>query len=260
MVPTPMFVTYIHIHSYREEAFRLSGELQMALDVWLPMRRNVIEELEAKKEKIIDVCRNVRISRIAGGAAGVTGGIMTLAGFALIPFTFGSSLALTGIGTSIAVAGGVTTVGATIADLVISKKELREASDLLTLDRQLCQVMNSLRESMQKIAKKIAAKTSSVQLSEVKGLAAVEGSMVAVRLMTGIAVKGIATVGLSAVIIPLDIYEIVSNYAKLNQNSPTAASEWLQEQIDFLKSQEEEMKKSQEEEHHVEEKAMFDLC
>ena len=248
---------FIH---YSEEAFRLNGELQMALDVWLPMRRNVIEELEAKKEKIMDVCRNVRISRIAGGAVGVTGGIMTLAGFALIPFTFGSSLALTGIGTSIAVAGGVTTVGATIADLVISKKELREASDLLTLDRQLCQVINTLRESMQKIAKKIADKTSSFYLSEIKGLAAFEGSVVAFRLMTNIAVKGIATVGLSAVIIPLDIYEIVSNYAELNQNSPSAASKWLQEQIDSLKSQEEEMKKIQEAENNVEEKAIFNLC
>ena len=251
----------------------------MALDIWLPMRRNVIEELEAKKEKIVEVCRKVRISRIAGGAAGVAGGIMSVAGFALIPFTFGGSLVLTGIGTGIAVAGGVTAVGATIADLVISKKELREASDLLTLDRQLCQVMNSLRESIRNIAERIASEephvnieqvivgimragqsavrvgmvgikagVSVAQLVEMSGIAAIEGSMFALRL-TSVAARGIAVVGglVSALIIPLDIYEIVSNSIKLSKQSPTAASKWLQEQIDLLKVQEEEIKNTQEE-------------
>ena len=264
---------------YSEQALRLGAELQMALDVWLPMRRNVIEELETKKERIVEVCRKVRISRIAGGAAGVTGGIMSVAGFALIPFTFGGSLLLTGIGAGIAVAGGVTAIGATIADLVINKKELREANDLLTLDRQLCQVMNSLRENIRNIAERIASEDPRVnveqvivgilrggqsavrvgmagikagitvaQLAEMGGIAALEGSVFALRL-TSVAARGIAVVGglVSALIIPLDIYEIVSNSIKLSKQSPTAASKWLQEQIDFLKLQEEEIKKTQEE-------------
>ncbi|XP_041379665.1 uncharacterized protein LOC121392580 [Gigantopelta aegis] len=174
---------------------------------------------------------------------------MSVAGFALIPFTFGGSLLLTGIGAGIAVAGGVTAIGATIADLVINKKELREANDLLTLDRQLCQVMNSLRENIRNIAERIASEDPRVnveqvivgilrggqnavrvgmagikagitvaQLAEMGGIAALEGSVFALRL-TSVAARGIAVVGglVSALIIPLDIYEIVSNSIKLSK-------------------------------------------
>ena len=251
----------------------------MALDVWLRMRRDVIKELEEKKEKIIKVCQNVRISRIAGGVAGVAGASVGIAGLALIPVTFGGSLVLTGIGLGVGVAGGVTGAGATIADIVVTQKELRKARVSLILDRQLCQVINSLMKSIEEIANRIVVEEPGVnkerviagickggqaairmstvgvkigvtttEIVQMGGLAALEGTMFALRL-TSVAAKCVVGVGIgvSAIILPLDFYEILYNSIKLAKKSPNAASKWLQEQIDLLKLQEEEIKKMQKE-------------
>ncbi|XP_050404416.2 uncharacterized protein LOC126820457 [Patella vulgata] len=81
--------------------------------------------------------KNVCISKIAGSVAGIVGSTMTVVGVVAAPLTFGTSLIVTAVGAGIGIAGGVTGGGATIADLVISKKRKKEMDALLKKDREL---------------------------------------------------------------------------------------------------------------------------
>ena len=106
----------------------------MALKVWSPIREETIDALSRKKEELIELGSNICISKIAGSSASIVGGVTTVVGLALAPFTLGMSLVVAGIGAGVATLGGVTTVSATIADAAITKRTLKEASEVLEVD------------------------------------------------------------------------------------------------------------------------------
>ncbi|CAM4510679.1 unnamed protein product [Leuciscus chuanchicus] len=73
------------------------GELYKTLDV--------LRELADGLEK---VHFNTTVSSLTGGVVGLAGGITSVVGLILAPFTLGASLIVTGVGIGVAVAGGVT--------------------------------------------------------------------------------------------------------------------------------------------------------
>ncbi|XP_069485039.1 apolipoprotein L2-like [Ambystoma mexicanum] len=71
------------------------------------------------------------IASITGGAVSAAGGITTVVGMILAPFTFGASLIVTGVGLGVAAAGGVTSASATISDTVNERLERAKVEDLI---------------------------------------------------------------------------------------------------------------------------------
>ncbi|KAG9461341.1 hypothetical protein GDO78_017205, partial [Eleutherodactylus coqui] len=71
------------------------------------------------------------LASVAGSSIGIAGGIVTLAGLALAPFTLGASLFFSGIGVTAAVAGVVTDASASIADIVNMKIKCSKAEDIV---------------------------------------------------------------------------------------------------------------------------------
>ncbi len=83
------------------------GELYKTLDVL----RNLAEGLET-------VHFNTTVSSLTGGVIGLAGGITSVVGLILAPFTLGASLIVTGVGIGTAVAGGITAGASNITNMV----------------------------------------------------------------------------------------------------------------------------------------------
>lgn len=228
-----------------------------------------MKALNEKKEKVIEVTRKSRISRIAGASAGIVGGVVSIVGFGLIPVTLGGSLVIAGVGGGIALLGGLTSLGATLADLIISNRELKNAQELLTIDKQLCQVINNLRIELANIAHRLATQlpnedkenitiallsaaqgvtraatifarigVDAAQIAELGGIAAIDGGIMVLRI-AGAATRGIAIAGgiVTALVLPLDIYELVINAYRLRNNRDNNVSKWIQDQLRIMDEQ-----------------------
>lgn len=237
--------------------------------MWTPMRTDTIKTLKSKKEKVVQVTRDSRISRIFGASAGITGGVMSIVGFGLVPVTLGVSLIIAGLGGGLALLGGLTSLGAVLADTVVSNRELSNAQECLTIDKQLCQVINNLQIELETITNILAEKLpnasresiaiaflsgsqSALRLSSIAAKAGVSGAKIAeiaattsldssimVLRVASAATKGIAIAGgvVSALVLPLDIYELVVNSYKIHKKKDTNVSTWIQDQIDKMEEQ-----------------------
>ena len=236
------------------------------------MRQATIKCLEEIRDKLKQVCRDVRVSRAGGGATSIVGGILAVVGLGLIPVTFGGSLALTVLGAVTGVAGGVTSVGAILAKISICKAKLKEAEEVIEVDKQLSEQVNELGQKLEKIATELqvahdnpnvtkeevivsllqggklvrmglAATRMGVSVSHVTKVgstAAVQGAILAGRI-TGAAARGVAVAAVggvvSVLILPLDIYELVSNAYKLSRNSVSRAVKVLDDQLELYKQE-----------------------
>lgn len=272
----------IYLFSEKEKGVQCGKELIMALSLWLKMRKGTIKDLEKKRDKIIQVCRDARRSRVAGALTSLVGGGLAVVGLGLIPVTFGGSLALSVVGAGIGVAGGITSVGATFANAIISKANLRDTQAIIEVDKQLCEQINKLGMELKHIAQTIQEENPSEKIEDIvtsflqggkvinMGLAAAKGAVaatqfarisgtVAVRTMTILAARvtgaaakvSVAGGVVSVLIVPLDIYEIASNVYKLYNKSESSAIRWLNEQIEQLQCEmkdiEEELKDAESE-------------
>ena len=244
-------------------------EFKMALSVWSSMRKKTIVALSKKKEELIKLGRNIRISKIAGATASIAGGATTVVGLALTPVTLGGSLLLAGVGAGVAAVGGATAVGATIADVAITKRTLKEASEILNVDNQLCQAVHALYTQLKEQAEAISKNNSDIspediivaflrggesllrmgtvavaggvaaaEIIGVGGVGALEGGILAARI-GGAALTGVAIFGgiLALAVMPINIYDLATNAYRLSQKSPTKAVEAIEKQLEELEKQ-----------------------
>ena len=241
----------------------------MVTAVWCPIRENVMAYLTQKKAEILKTARNCHIAKISGASAGIVGGVLTIVGFGLLPVTFGGSIALSAIGTVIAVAGGTTSGGTAIAERFIVKGDLKKVQETIVLDKQITVNVNELLQEIEKlnndtakIRNKFSAEDTALlflragkamiqfgtvgakgtitglEIAELGGIAAVESFGFGLRL-GGAAVTGVAVVGgvVSALLLPLDVYEIIANSIRLSKKKGTNASKSIDNQIQIMAQQ-----------------------
>lgn len=77
-----------------------------------------LEELRALANDLERVHFNTTVSSLTGGVVGLAGGITSVVGLILAPFTLGASLIVTGVGIGTAVAGGITAGASNITNMV----------------------------------------------------------------------------------------------------------------------------------------------
>ncbi|KAG9341414.1 hypothetical protein JZ751_019222 [Albula glossodonta] len=92
---------------FKEEKFKVTvNELQVKV--------NELKEIIAHMES---VHYGSTAGSLAGGVIGAAGGITSIVGLILAPFTLGASLIVTGVGIGVAVAGGVTGAASNITNM-----------------------------------------------------------------------------------------------------------------------------------------------
>ena len=235
------------------ELQELQRKFTEAVKQWLPVRTITIQEIKDTAKKLQEHHRNVNISRISGSTASIAGSVMAIVGFGLAPVTLGASIGLSAVGIGIAVAGGATTAGASIADIFIQKSNLKEVQNRLDRDFEQVKAIQGIAEKIEKIITKIHKKCPNVstttfiaviaevftqglfrtgrvgiKIVELIALGSLEIGAAAFRV-GGAAAKGIAgaALALNIVLIPIDIIEIVRSGISLGEGSQTKAIEKL---------------------------------
>ncbi|XP_058491405.1 apolipoprotein L1 isoform X2 [Solea solea] len=75
--------------------------------------------------------KNTKIAQITGGSTSAIGGVATIAGLALAPVTFGTSLIVTAVGLGVACAGGLTSAGAGISNQVNNSMDRKKVEKIV---------------------------------------------------------------------------------------------------------------------------------
>uniref|UniRef100_A0A672L1J0 Uncharacterized protein n=1 Tax=Sinocyclocheilus grahami TaxID=75366 RepID=A0A672L1J0_SINGR len=179
--------------------------------------RNTTDELES-------LHKNTTVGSLVGSPIGAVGGITSIAGLCLAPFTLGASLALTGAGAAIGAAGGVTGITENIKseEQTLNKLEIqrgaRGAADILKIAKVA---------DVAKIGKMCAEAAKEIRVY-VKAVNVIRGPAQAARAVRATAgtaksirMTAAATGALSALFLAVDVYCIVQDSTELSEiNQP----------------------------------------
>ena len=132
----------------------ISAELDKAMDTfspnyetWLITRKKSIDKLEELADNLDTHHKNVNITNITASSVGATGGVLAISSTVLSIFTFGLALPLAVVGTTMAAVGGITGLGATVAEYGITKDRCSHAQKLYDDDmKQTEQIVNKLNK------------------------------------------------------------------------------------------------------------------
>ena len=209
---------------YRDRVNQVGKWFQFCQSKWRVVRRITVDHLLASKDDILDVVRKARIAKIATAATSLAvGGTLTVIGLALIPFTFGGSVALSVAGAGIGV--GSTTAGTVsyFVAKVTSNKKLKAAQKYIEFDKQFTTNVQTIAIEYEEAIKEATTHGLNAVVvgarfgtginnkrisfdAQVFGEGATLGAQVVGRAVGG-ALGGVAL----AFTAPLDIYHIVQN-------------------------------------------------
>uniref|UniRef100_A0A672LCJ9 Uncharacterized protein n=1 Tax=Sinocyclocheilus grahami TaxID=75366 RepID=A0A672LCJ9_SINGR len=200
---------------------------------------NLIKELNAITDELGSVHKNTTMGSLAGTVMGAAGGITTLAGLALSPFTSGASLALTAVGVAAGVAGGVTGATFSITNM-IKQKNLRQTIEKIINDFQntinpMIQLLSAISNSTEAIEQlekqmfkqqegaeavrgaahllKIAYVAEVAQIGKACAEAAKAFHAAAKTVHMAVAITG----ALSALFLALDVVGIVQDFTEISE-------------------------------------------
>ncbi|KAM8953215.1 apolipoprotein L3-like [Pelodytes ibericus] len=109
-----------------------------------------IKEMRNIADDVDKFHRAAILTNIAGSSIGIAGGVATIAGLLLSPFTFGASLVVAGVGAGVAAAGGLTGAAASVADNINIKAKCSKVEELV-------KEVNDQKEKMQEMLSNIDA-------------------------------------------------------------------------------------------------------
>ncbi|XP_078512997.1 apolipoprotein L3-like [Lissotriton helveticus] len=225
------------------------------LEAHTPSFEAAIKELRRIADGVDHFHHGATIASITGGAVSAAGGITTVVGLILAPFTFGASLIVTGVGLGVAAAGGVTSATATISDTV---NERVERGKVETLIREYETNMNEIEECLKSIHCQLEMLSSHPDFSRItnkefeavalnalpragRGIANVVeivrlaqlGKAVG-GLARGIRIAGVATGILTGLFLVMDAIFIAKDAKDLHKGAKTEAAAKIREAADEL--------------------------
>ncbi|XP_028649383.1 apolipoprotein L3-like [Erpetoichthys calabaricus] len=208
-----------------------------------------IDDLRSIADGVDKFHKGATIASIAGGAVSAAGGITTIVGLILAPFTFGASIIVTAVGLGVATAGGLSSASATISDTVNTsidrkkveaiiegyQKDIKDVAECMDFVNTGIENINQMKSSPEiqnmfqagcrasKGFANIAEIVRVVQLAQVAG-----GAVRAVRI------AGVATGILAGLFLGLDVFFIAKDSIDLHKGAKTEFATKVREVADEL--------------------------
>ncbi|KAI1903689.1 hypothetical protein AGOR_G00029810 [Albula goreensis] len=201
----------------------------------LQVKVNELKEIIAHMER---VHYGTTAGSLAGGVMGAAGGITSIVGLILAPFTLGASLIVTGVGIGVATAGGVTGAASNITNMVKQSadrnsiqailNECQEKMDLsVTCLQNISDGINTLKEARSIDSVGLApSRTKQAAVRAGRGMAGVGELVRLVRVATigrvaaqvarTVRVAEAATGVLAGLFVALDIYFIAQDSREIH--------------------------------------------
>ncbi|XP_058639049.1 uncharacterized protein LOC131544680 [Onychostoma macrolepis] len=216
-----------------------------------------VKELNGITDELESMHKATTVGSLVGSSMGAAGGIAALTGLALSFFTFGVSLAVTGVGLAVGITGGVTGAVCNITNM-IKQKNLRQTIEKIINDFQntinpMIEHMNAISNTIEELQQ--AEQAYSVQNKViVTSVRSVKTILSVTRLLTVLktaqigktaarAAKTLRMVGklsgsLSALLLILDAYSIYCDSTELSEMTQSAhkrkAEEIKSETLKFI--------------------------
>ncbi|XP_028647529.1 apolipoprotein L6-like [Erpetoichthys calabaricus] len=121
-----------------DEEARLREQLKESIKHFIKLYDNHFGGLQKNIDELRDIAKevdyfhkNVTIAKITGGAASAAGGIATIAGLVLAPFTMGTSVVISGVAMTLKMAGEITSAAATFSDNVNSTEKQKRVEQII---------------------------------------------------------------------------------------------------------------------------------
>ncbi|XP_071368881.1 uncharacterized protein [Centroberyx affinis] len=106
-----------------------------------------LNRLRAVADGLERVHQGTTIGSLTGGVIGAVGGITSIVGLILAPFTVGASLVVTGVGIGVAAAGGATAGVSNITNMVNQSSDRKAIRSIIKeFDEKICTVVMWLQE------------------------------------------------------------------------------------------------------------------
>uniref|UniRef100_A0A3B1JKG5 Uncharacterized protein n=1 Tax=Astyanax mexicanus TaxID=7994 RepID=A0A3B1JKG5_ASTMX len=195
----------------------------------------LIDKLREITDSVEEVHRGATIGSISGSVIGAAGGITSIVGLILAPFTLGASLIVTGVGIGVAAAGGVTGAASNITNMIKQKTSREEIEKILMeVQEKLNPMIDCLKEieieieefsaSSSKAAKAgagIAAGVGGFLAGGIRLARIADIGKVAAQVSRTVRVAGAISGVLSGLFVVLDIFFIAQDAIELDQmNNP----------------------------------------
>ncbi|XP_075056628.1 apolipoprotein L3-like [Mixophyes fleayi] len=251
-----------------DTAKKLHKSIMTRIQKYKDTRASLIKEIEKCSKKLLCIADDIdkfhkgaTIASVTGSSVGIAGGITSIVGLALAPFTFGASLIVSIVGISVAVAGGVTGAAASIADTVnIKKKCNRVEKKVMKIEEKCtkihnicenitieCEALKSLLENMGKIGGRgvfMAVEISRLaQLGRISAAATRGVELVAQGARAARVVSGV----FAAVFIVVDAAFVVKGAIDLHKGAKTEAAAEIRKIVHDLREKHDELQKQDKE-------------
>uniref|UniRef100_A0AAQ6ITX5 Uncharacterized protein n=1 Tax=Anabas testudineus TaxID=64144 RepID=A0AAQ6ITX5_ANATE len=118
------------VRGRRWEMHRPLGERHVLRLERQPRMLQFLAELEENAVQLDRMNKGAKISSVAGSSVGAVGGVLSIVGLALIPFTAGVSLGLTMTGMGLGVTSGVNSIVTTATEIGVNRKHQKKASEV----------------------------------------------------------------------------------------------------------------------------------
>ncbi|XP_041091434.1 apolipoprotein L3-like [Polyodon spathula] len=205
-----------------------------------------VEELKKTAEIMDKLQMDSTIANVAGSSVAVAGSILTITGLALLPFTFGASAILTGVGVGVGVAGGVTTVTADICRNV-KNKDLN--NDVKDVHEKIVQDLKEIAELLEYVCGQLSEEKEVGDINwmnhvyrifAIGNFVGVLDDIVAVGARVAANVARVAGIVLAALVIVLDSFAIIKKSIEIHEGCKTERAKEIR---DLAQSIEEELAK-----------------
>ncbi|XP_034046209.1 uncharacterized protein LOC117527816, partial [Thalassophryne amazonica] len=149
-----------------DQHFRLAFMLQVEESQWSfisefsqrePRMLQFLQDLEESAVQLDKMKKGAKISSVAGSSVGAVGGVLSVVGLALIPFTAGASLALTMTGVGLSVTSAANSAVTTATEIGVNRKQTKKShgvfesfmEDVQALQRCLEEVYTEAEKRME---------------------------------------------------------------------------------------------------------------
>ncbi|XP_055957835.1 uncharacterized protein LOC126825198 isoform X2 [Patella vulgata] len=232
----------------RRQLLKRIRQLEADFAKFVNRRQATVATLLELADELNSSTRKVRISKISGAVGGVVSAGLTIAGLATIPL-FGVGVVLTAAGAGVGVLSGVTSAGAAIGDIVVSKNTRMKCNKVLEADKKAVldyqKAMKSFRlfiHSRRGTAPIGSVVTAGIQLVRLVDVL-LDASGATLRGV-GAAIDAVPIVGavFNLITLPIDIGTLISNARDIHKSTPhqvaasiTEVAQQLQDQLRELR-------------------------
>ncbi|CAN9505970.1 unnamed protein product [Ophioblennius macclurei] len=184
-----------------------------------PRMLTFLEDLEETAVQLDRMNTGARISTVAGSSVGAVGGVLSIVGLALIPFTAGVSLSLTLAGVGLGITSGVNSMVTTATEIGVNATQQKKANN----------VFQSFVEDVQSLQDCAAEAGSSLSVNEEElgmGVAKVISAGCAVGRGIDLMVDGVSAVKLlKSEEVASSATKVLVQEGKVLRNIPRVASD-----------------------------------